>query len=90
MDEIYTNLNKAEFAKTLIAKYGVADTLRFYMTDVRSAVNGMKVGVAENNEMMALQHLSELDKTVTAIEALISNKENKAALNVVKKTTKKK
>lgn len=81
-------MNKNEIVKTLVVKYGVVDTLRFYLRGVRDSANSMKMGVAEGNNMLAVKDLEALVDNLQYIEAIINDKDNRPAINGLEKNLK--
>lgn len=81
-------MNKNEIVKTLVVKYGVVDTLRFYLRGVHDSANSMKMGVAEGNNMLAVKDLEALVDNLQYIETIINDKDNRPAINGLEKNLK--
>lgn len=81
-------MNKNEIIKTLVTKYGVVETLRFYLRGVHDSASAMKVGVADNNPLLAVKNLESLIEGLQYMEIIISDKDNRPAINGLEKSLK--
>lgn len=81
-------MNKNEIISTLVAKYGAIETLRFYLRGVHDAANSMKVGIADDNQMLAVKDLESLVDNLQYIELIINNKDYRPAINGLEKDLK--
>lgn len=73
-------MNKNEIIKTLISKYGVIETLRFYLRGVHESATSIKIGMAENNQMLAAKNLELMLDNLQYVEMIIQDKDNRKAL----------
>lgn len=65
-------MNKDEINKTLLAKYGTLDLSRFYIGEMRSAVNMIKIGIESNNFALASKEVGALDDALTMLGKLFN------------------
>lgn len=65
-------MNKDEINKTLLVKYGTLDLSRFYIGEMRSAVNMIKIGIESNNFALASKEVGALDDALTMLGKLFN------------------
>lgn len=73
-------MNNQEIIRTLTVKYGVIETLRYYLRGAKSAAASMKVGAAENNPMQAVKDLEVLIDNLQMMDSIIQDKDNRPAI----------
>lgn len=78
-------MNQEEIIKTLISKYGAIDVLRFYTKELHSSLTSMKVGIADNNQMLAVKDLEHALNSLSYLERIISNNEYKPSVKHLEK-----
>lgn len=65
-------MNKDEINKTLLVKYGALDLSRYYIGEIRNAVNMIKIGIESNNFALASKEVGALDDAVTMLGKLFN------------------
>lgn len=65
-------MNKDEINKTLLVKYGALDLSRYYIGEIRNAVNMIKIGIESNNFALASKEVGALDDAVAMLGKLFN------------------
>lgn len=88
MEQIVVSINKVDIIKTLIAKYGVAEVLRYYLKQAHDAANSMKTGVASGNSLLSVKDLELLIDALAVAEVIVKDKDNRLTIDGLEKDLK--
>lgn len=80
MDNLYTPITKKEALKALVAKFGAAETLRYYIADALSDLQTMEAGLADDRVCYAVKAVESLRQNLDAARILLDNKDNKPSI----------
>ena len=80
MDNLYTPITKKEALKALVAKFGAAEVLRYYISDALSDLQTMEVGLADDKLCYAVKSVESLRQNLDTARMLLDNKDNKPAV----------
>lgn len=76
-----------DVVNTLVATYGVVETLHHYFAKANTAMTNMSVAVADKNPTLALTQLEKLRDSLQVCDTIIMKKENKGSVETLKVTT---
>ena len=65
-------MNKDEINKTLLVKYSALELSRYYIGEMRSSMNMIKVGIESNNFALASKEVGALDDALTMLGKLFN------------------
>ena len=80
MDNLYAPITRKEALKALVAKFGAAETLRYYIADALSDLQTMEAGIADDRALYAVKSVESLRQNLEAARLLLDNKDNKPGI----------
>ena len=80
MAEVYTPISRQEVLKTLVSRFGAAETARYFLNDALSDLQTMEVGIGDNNPLLAMKNCESLKENLSNLRALLENKDYKPSM----------